>query len=162
MQKLRLIIERVIAFFYVPFKRLMPIQTFRYAFNGGLNTSLDIFLYFICYNYVLNKHDVFIGLTTISSHIASFLFVFPITFTTGFLLSKYITFTESSLHGKVQLVRYLMIVAICILLNYLFLKLFVEYCGIFPTPSRIITTFFVVIFSYIAQKHYTFKEDKKE
>jgi len=45
----------------------------------------------------------------------------------------------------------------CILLNYIFLKLFVDYFGWFATPAKIVTTFFVVIFSYTSQKNFTFK-----
>jgi putative flippase GtrA len=49
------------------------------------------------------------------------------------------------------------VVFICILLNYVFLKLFVDYWGWYPTPSKILTTLFVVTFSYLSQKHYTFR-----
>jgi len=43
------------------------------------------------------------------------------------------------------------------LLNYVFLKLFLEYFHIYPTISKIMTTGIVVIFSYLTQKHYAFK-----
>lgn len=160
MRKVKLLLEQIIAFFYTPFKRFMPIETFRYAFNGGVNTSLDIFLYFVFYNYILGKDDVSFFIITVSPHIAAFIIVFPITFTTGFLLSKFITFTQSSLHGRIQLFRYVVVVAICIFLNYVFIKIFVEFLNIYPTPSKILTTIVVVLFSYFAQKYYTFKEDR--
>jgi hypothetical protein len=38
-----------IDFFYPPFSKLMPIQTFRYAACGGTNTLLDIFMYWFSY-----------------------------------------------------------------------------------------------------------------
>ncbi len=80
--------------FYKPFRKIIPPETFRYAAMGGINTFLDIFLYFICYNFILSKQMVDLGFVAISPHIASFIFVFPITFFTGFLAGKYITFTR--------------------------------------------------------------------
>jgi len=45
----------------------------------------------------------------------------------------------------------------CLFLNYTFLKLFVEVFKWYPTPSKLVTTVFVVAFSYFSQKNYTFK-----
>jgi putative flippase GtrA len=149
---------RIIGWFYRPFRRFVPEETFRYAVVGGSNTALDIFLYFISYNFILKKQVVDLKVISISPHIASFMMVFPITFTTGFLFSKYITFTESVLHGRVQLFRYGVTVLGSILLNYVFLKLFVEVMGIYPTPSKMLTTGLVVIYSYFSQKYFTFKK----
>ncbi len=144
-----------------PFSRYIPQETFRYGATGGANTLLDIFLYFVFYNFVLDKTEVDLGFVVISPHIAAFLIVFPITFSTGFLLAKYITFTQSTLRGRVQLFRYGLSVGGSFLLNYIFLKIFVEFMGIFPTPSKIFTTIIVIIYSYIIQKHFTFRTEKK-
>ncbi len=135
----------------------LPQQTFRYAVCGGANTAFDIFLYFITYNFILNKQVVQLEIVAISPHIAAFVFVFPITFSTGFLLSKYITFTESTLRGRIQLFRYGLTVLGSIILNYLLLKIFVEVLEWYPTISKIVTTAFVVGYSYVCQKFFTFK-----
>ena len=140
-----------------PFSQLMPALTFRYAACGGANTALDIFLYFITYNFILKKQLLDLGFVAISAHIAAFMIVFPITFATGFLLAKYITFSQSELKGRTQLMRYALSVGGSIILNYVLLKFFVERCHIYPTPSKIITTLLVIIYSYIIQKHFTFK-----
>jgi len=101
-----------------------------------------------------------LGFVSISPHIAAFLLVFPITFSTGFFLSKYVTFQESDLRGRIQLFRYIVTVGVCIFLNYIFLKLFVDVCGFYPTVSKLLTTGLVVIYSYFSQKHFTFKTEK--
>jgi putative flippase GtrA len=150
-------ILKTIEWFYPPFRKFIPPETFRYAATGGFNLLLDIFLYFVFYNFILDKKIVDLGFVAISPYIAAFLFVFPITFTTGFLLAKYITFTGSPLRGHVQLFRYVLSVAGSILLNYVLLKFFVEYCSIWPTVSKIITTVFVVTYSYLIQRYFTFK-----
>lgn len=151
------LILNILAFFYKPFEKFIPFQTFRYVACGGGNTVLDILIYFISYNFILQKSMVDLGIVTISPHIMAFIISFSITFPTGFLLSKYIVFSESNLRGRVQLFRYFLLVAICIALNYIFLKLFVEHFHLYPTVSKILTTIIVVCFSYITQKKFTFK-----
>ncbi len=150
-------ISRTIQWFYPPFSKFIPPETFRYAATGGFNLLLDIFLYFVFYNFILQKQILHLSFVAIGPHIAAFLFVFPITFTTGFLFAKYITFTASQLRGRVQLFRYILSVAGSILLNYVLLKLFVEHLFIWPTVAKMITTVFVVIYSYVIQRYFTFK-----
>lgn len=153
-------IIRIVDWFYFPFLRFIPKVLFRYAATGGANTVFDILLYFIVYRFLLDKQIVELGFVAIGAHIAAFLIVFPVTFSTGFLLAKYVTFTTSELQGRIQLFRYGLTVAGSILLNYIFLKLFVEYFGWFATFSKIIVTVIVVIYSYLAQRYFSFKTEK--
>lgn len=153
----RNIILLIIDFFHKPFARWIDQKTFRYLACGGSNTVLDILIYFVSYNFILHKHPVSIGSITIAPHIFAFMMSFSISFPLGFALSKYIVFTESNLKGRVQLFRYAVLVSMCILLNYVFLKFFVEWCHIYPTPSKALTTAIVAVFSYLSQRHYTFK-----
>ncbi len=154
------LIERLILWFYPPFRKMMPEQTFKYAATGGANTILDIFLYFISYNFILKKEVVDLGFYAISPHIAAFLMSFMITFPIGFLLAKFISFPGSFLRKRIQLLRYGMTVSGSIILNYIFIKLFVETFGWYPTPSKIVTTLIVIVFSYTMQKNFTFKTEK--
>ncbi|RUA29399.1 MAG: GtrA family protein [Bacteroidetes bacterium] len=155
-------INGVLDFFYPPFKSILPKETYRYAATGGGNLVLDILLYFVFFHFVLDEQNLNLGFIVISPHIAAFLMVFPITFSTGFLLAKYITFTQSRLRGKKQLMRYGLTVLGSIILNYILLKFFVETMGIYPTPSKILTTFISIIYSFIAQKYFTFKTGKSQ
>ena len=147
-----------IDFFYPPFRKLMPVQTFRYAACGGTNTLLDIFVFFISYNFILHKQVLHIGFLAFKPYIAAFIMSFLVSFPTGFLLMRYIVFPGSSLHGRIQLFRYFLLVVACILMNYFFIRLFVEEFHIYPTVAKIITTAIVVFFSYLTQKHFTFKK----
>jgi putative flippase GtrA len=135
----------------------MPLQTFRYAACGGGNTMLDIFMFYISYNFILQKQVVHFGIIAISPHIMAFIIAFLISFPTGFLLMRYVVFPDSTLRGRIQLFRYFLLVLVCVLLNYIFIKLFVEQFNIYPTISKMLTTIIVVTFSYLTQKHYTFK-----
>ena len=142
---------------YPVFRRVMPIHTFRYAACGGGNTVLDILGFFLSYNYIFQRKAIHIGSLIISPHIASFMVSFCVTFPIGFYLSRYVVFQETSVNKAKQLFKYFFVVLGCILLNYVFLKLFVDYLGWYATPAKIVTTFFVVIFSYTSQKNFTFK-----
>ncbi len=131
---------------------------FRYGVCGAGNMVLDWVLYFLVYNFILRHEMLNLGFVTLSSHIASLCIVFPITLLTGFWLNKYVTFTQSSLRGRKQLIRYCTIVAINLLVNYFGLKLFVDVCGIYPTPSKMIITIITVAISYFGQKYYSFRK----
>jgi len=157
LKQIRDFINILIDSVYKPFENWIPVETFRYAATGGANLLFDIFLYFIFYNFIFNKQVVDLGFIAFTPHIAAFIFVFPITFITGFLLAKYITFTSSLIRGRIQLFRYGLSVGGSILLNYVLLKLFVEYLYIWPTIAKIITTVVVILYSYLAQRYFTFK-----
>ena len=151
---------------YPLFRRMMPLQTFRYAACGGFNTCLDITLFFVSYNYIFKQkpivfHSIFPHLI-ISPHIAAFLVGFTVSFPSGFYLSRYVVFQETSVKKSEQLLKYFSVVFICLMLNYGFLKLFVDTFRWYPTPSKILTTVFVVAFSYVAQKNFTFTPESKK
>ncbi|MGF6850995.1 putative flippase GtrA [Chitinophaga sp. W3I9] len=154
---LRNIILQILQFFYQPFSKVMPWQTFRYLACGGGNTVLDICLYYVCYNFILHQQMVHLGPVSMSAHIAALFMSMAVTFPTGFLLSKYVVFSESNLRGRVQLLRYFMLVGICIVLNYLLMKIFVDHLHLYATVGKICTTVLVVTFSYLTQKKFTFK-----
>lgn len=153
----RHIILGIIDFFHKPFSGWINQQNFRYLACGGSNTVVDILIYFISYNYILDQQPVHVGFLTITPHIAAFIISFGFSFPMGFALSKYIVFPESNLKGRIQLFRYALLVGMCILLNYIFLKIFVEWCGWYPTFSKLVTTAVVAVFSYISQRNFTFK-----
>ncbi|MCO5239576.1 MAG: GtrA family protein [Chitinophagaceae bacterium] len=155
------LIISVLDFLYIPFKRIIDRQTFRYIVCGGGNTLMDILIYFISYHFILQKQIVHTPVISISPYIAAFLISFMITFPTGFLLMRNIVFPGSSLKGRVQLFRYFMLVVICVILNYIFIKLFVEEFHIFPTIAKILATIIVISFSYLTQRNFTFKIDQK-
>ena len=152
--------KKIISFidiFYPFFKKFMPLQTFRYAVCGGSNLILDLFIYFISYNFILHKQNLDLGFFAFKPHIAALWMAFCISFPSGFFLSKYIVFHSSQLRGRIQLLRYVLIVAINLAFNYAILKVLVEHMHVYPTIARFFATCFVVTFSYLSQKHFTFK-----
>jgi len=139
------------------FFRFIPKQSYLYMACGGLNLAFDMFLFFIAYHFVFFGHNFETPFYTFSPHIAAFLLAFIITTPTGFFLSRYVVWTNSSVRGRHQLISYIGVVILCTILNIGFLKLLVEQFHFYPLPSKIITSVLVVTISYILQRFYTFK-----
>lgn len=162
MQKLAQFITKIVDFFYPPFKKVCTLELFRYAACGGGNMVLDWILYFITYNFIIGHELVYLTVLgfnlCMTPHIMALCIVFPITLFTGFWLNKNVTFTQSSLHGTRQFLRYILIVAINLAINYFGLKLFVDICGFYPTPSKILITIITVIVSFFGQKYFSFRK----
>src|SRR5215203_1257844 len=120
------VIENTLDFFYPLFRKVMNRQTFRYAACGACNTVLDIFLFFVSYNFIIKKQVVYVGFLAFQPYIAAFFLAFMVTFPIGFFLMRNIVFQGSTIRGRIQLFRYFLTVTISIFLNYIFIKLFVE------------------------------------
>ena len=153
-QRIRMLID----FFYPPIRKYVTIQFFRYGVSGVANMIFDWVLYFMVFHFVLHQEMLHIGGQTFKSHNAALFITFPVTFLSGFMLQKYVTFSASELRGRIQLFRYFLVLLANLLLNYLGLKVFVELFRIFPTPAKMIVTLFTTLFSYFSQKKYTFKK----
>lgn len=98
----------------------------------------------------------------VRSAVAAAVVAFFVSTPYGFLMSRYIVFPESNLKGRVQLFRYLMTVGACAILTYFFVPFFHYTCGIYATPSSILTNIVVALFSYVAQRFFTFKVKPEE
>ena len=147
----------------VPLSGRAPlIYTGRFLSFRSISTFEVWVLYFLIYNFVIGHELVYIILPfnyqlCLTPHILTFLIVFPITLFSGFWLNRNITFTQSSLRGYKQLWRYILIVALNLLVNYLGLKLCVDILGFYPTPSKMLITLVTVVISFFGQKYFSFK-----
>ena len=139
------------------FKKNIPLKTYRYSVCGGSNLILDTVLYFIFFHFIFNKENVDLIIVVLSPHIVSLFFVFPITFIIGFILNRFIVFSESRLSIKTQFLRYLTVGIIALLISYFSMKLLVDILLFYPTPSRLLTIVITVLFSYIMQNKFSFK-----
>lgn len=150
---------RIIDRFYFPWvEAVMPRQTFRYAVCGGITYGLfDPTCYFLIYNYVVAHRYFDLGVVVVSPHVAALALVLPLTFGVGFWLNSNIAFRRSPLRTRTQLFRYALSIAGSILLTYVGLKFFVEVCGLWPTPAKVITTLVTTVYSFLAAKFFTFR-----
>jgi putative flippase GtrA len=151
-------IHTCIDWFYPPFRKVFPVQTFRYAACGGGNTLLDISLFYFGHEYIFNGKLVQLPYVTLTPHIAAFLLSFTFTFPIGFFLSRYVVFENTDSRKREQLPKYMIVVLGAILMNYFFLKVFIETMSMSALSAKLLTTIMVVAFSYYSQKYFTFKE----
>jgi putative flippase GtrA len=147
----------VIDIFYPIFRKLMSLQAYRYAACGGMNTLIGFAAYFISFKYILHERNLHFGFYAFKPHVAALFISFLFTFPFGFFLMKYVVFTDSNMKGRIQLFRYFMLYLFNLAVNYLLLKVFVEVMHVYPIFAQIITTFIIIIFSYIAQRNFTFR-----
>ncbi|MDE1192349.1 MAG: GtrA family protein [Arachidicoccus sp.] len=156
----------VVDFFYPPFKKLMPLQTFRYAACGGANLLLSLSLFFIFFHYVVSQKNVpvhFLFFSFVfSPHIAAFILSFLICTPIGFYLSMYVVFPGSHLRRRIQFFRYIVVCIINFFLNAALLKLFVEVFHIYPSVANLMNTVIIVSLTYVMQRYFSFRQKKEE
>lgn len=150
-------VSPIIDFFYPPFRKIMSVQTFRYAVSGGFNTVFGLGLYFVIYQFILREKDLHFDFYAFKSHIAALFLSNCITIPFGFFLMKYVVFSDSKMRGRVQLFRYVMVCLFNLGLNYLLLKLLVEQLHLYAPLAQVLTIIVVIFFSYMAQRHFTFR-----
>jgi len=136
------------------------LEGLKYLFWGGFNVLLSWILYFVTFHYIISKNNVeILPFLTISGHIFSFLLSFVITFFTGFVFNNFLVFNSAKREPIYKkLFRYFLANMGSLLINYVLLKIFVEYFMFYPTPSQILCTFIVTIYSFLMQKKFTFRK----
>ena len=151
------LIHRVLDFFYPPFRKIMPLQTFRYAACGGANAVLGLLTYILGYSYIFNGRIFDFGFFAFKPHSAALFLSSAQTFLLGFILNKFLVFSESYLRGRIQLFRYFLSFAFNLVVNYLILKLCVEVWQWDAVFSQILSAIIVILISYFTQRHFTFR-----
>jgi putative flippase GtrA len=153
------IIHRILDFFYPLVKRLFDKTTYYYAVCGVGNLVLSWILFFIFFQFVFKKHFFHLDFInfTFSAYTLSAIACFLISFALGFVLMKYIVFTESGLKGRVQLFRYVLSALISGIVSWGLLKMFIEVFDIFPSIANVLASCLVVLVSYLLQRKFTFK-----
>lgn len=157
---MRKIALKIIDFFYPPFQKWLALHTFRYMASGAITVTSGIVFYYIIFNFILQKQDIRVANFLITAPIAALLLESAVTFAVGFLLNKYLVFTQSDLRGRIQLFRYATVYGTNILLNYALMKILVEGFLFYPTIAKALITLTLAVFSYFSQKHFTFKIKK--
>ena len=150
-----------IDFFHLPLFQFIPAETFRYLFCGVSTLVVDWVVFSISLHFIFQKNSFVLFDHSISATSASKALAIAAGFVWGFGLNKYIVFTQSPLKGRIQLFRYALIVGTCIILNFIIIKLLLTQMPSLPTFANIITSLFVSVYSYIVQRSFTFKVNKK-
>ncbi|WP_256007349.1 MULTISPECIES: GtrA family protein [Pedobacter] len=152
---------KLIDFFHPPFARWLPIHTFRYIVSGGTTAVCGIVSYYIAYNWILRQEDIQVDFPflpeLITAHSMALVISTFAAFLVGFILNKYLIFTESNLKGRIQMFRYAVVLCVNFGLNYAILKYLVEGLHFYPSVAQALITITLSLCSYFLQKHFTFR-----
>lgn len=148
-------------FYWKPFRKLMPKQTFRYLMCGALNVIVSQAVYTLAFMLLRNIY-LDLGFVVVSPHVAALGIALPVAFVVGFWLQTSVSFKKSPVKSRVQFIRYVLSSIGAVLLNYVFLKFFVEVCHIFPPLAQFVSTLIIAVYSYYMQKYYAFRGAEKE
>lgn len=132
----------------------------RFFLSAGIAAVVDVLTYYIVINYILNYSSVEINSKEISAHEFSLFISYTIGVLTNFLITKYAVFNDSTLKSRQQFIRFAFVALIGFFANYGLLRFFVEYCGLWPTLSRISSALSLGFASYFIHKGFTFKTSK--
>lgn len=150
----------IIDFFYPPFRKIIGLQTFRYAVCGGSNAALNLLIFFISYNFLFTDNIINILGFSVTRYITAYLVALSVSFPVGFCLNKFVVFQQSNLKGKIQLFRYATLTVSNIFLDYFLLHLLVGYWGLWATPSQAFIIVVLSLISYFYQTYFSFKTEK--
>ena len=150
-------ILRSIDFFYPPFKKIIGLQTFRYAVCGGSNAFLNLIIFSISYNFIFVYEDLSWFGFSITRYIAAYMVALSVSFPVGFCLNKFVVFQQSNLMGKTQLLRYGTLAITNIFFDYSLLHLLVGYWKFWATPSQAFIIVLLSLISYFYQTYFSFK-----
>ena len=152
-------ITRIVDFFYAkPLHKIFSQQVFRYLACGATTAALDAVWYYLIYHFIICESTITLCAITISPHIAALCIVFPITFFIGFWLNRNVAFKTTHISSGPQLAKYALTIIGSIALNYVCMKLLVDVCSIWATPSKMLTTAICAVYSYLAGRYFTFRQ----
>jgi len=130
----------------------------RFFLSAGIAAVVDVLVYYIIINYVISHTPVVINHQAIRPHEFSLFISYTVGVITNFMVTKYAVFNDSTLKSRQQFTRFAMVAIIGFFANYGLLRFFVEYCGLWPTMSRISSALSLGFASYFIHKGFTFKK----
>jgi len=155
------LIRRFLDLFHPLFARFFDKQTYYYAACGGVNLVSSWLFFFLFYQYLFEKRifnmEINGEIYVVSAYTLSSILCFVIAFLLGFLMNKFVVFTDSQLIGRVQLFRYAVSSWLSWLCSYLILKTLIEGLQFYPSIANVVASVITVFISYLLQRKYSFK-----
>lgn len=153
------IIRAFLDLFYPLVSRIFDKTTYYYAVAGSTNLVLGWVLFWVLDHWVINRHTVELPLLDHPVHsytvIAAVCGVFSFLF--GFLMMRYVVFTESQLKGRVQFFRYGLSALISATVNWILIKLMVDTFAWNASLCNVFASVVVVTISYFLQRKFSFR-----
>ena len=153
------IIRAFLDLFYPLVSRIFDKTTYYYAVAGTTNLVLGWILFWTLENVVIVKKTI--PLPIIDHPIHSYTFIAAaggiFSFAFGFLMMRFVVFTESQLRGRVQLFRYGLSAMISATVNWILIKLMVDTFAWNASLCNVFASVVVVTISYFLQRKFSFR-----
>ena len=153
------IIRAFLDLFYPLVSRIFDKTTYYYAVAGSTNLVLGWALFWVLDHWIINRKTVELPFFEHPVHsysvIAAICGVFSFLF--GFLMMRYVVFTESQLKGRVQFFRYGLSALISATVNWILIKLMVDTFAWNASLCNVFASVVVVTISYFLQRKFSFR-----
>ncbi len=144
-------------------KKIFRLRVVRYFFTAITATSVDVFAYFLTYNYVIRKNDFHIAdHFTIGAPTVALMISFCFGLVTNFTLTRKFVFTESDLRVRHQLMRYTAVALGALVMNYFLMNFLIREFQWYPTLSRAAAAVSVGVISFMVHKTFSFTIKNEE
>ncbi len=143
-------------------KKVFRLRVVRYFFTAITATSVDVFVYFLAYNYVIKKHDLHLSSLTIGAPTVALMISFCFGLTTNFYLTRKFVFTESDLRVRHQLMRYTTVALGALVLNYFLMNFLIKEFQWYPTLARATAAVSIGVISFVVHKTFSFTIKNEE
>jgi putative flippase GtrA len=148
-----LVTKRIFKISFLDYKK------FKYAFIGCINVGLSWVVYLISFHLLLQRNNVVLfSLITISAHVFALILSFIFVTVSGFFLNFYFVFKSSNTNIPFKLFKYFISNSGSLILNYIFLKIFVDLLHWWPFFSQVLASSLTVFYSYLMQNRFTFNK----
>lgn len=144
-------------------KKFLRLKVVRYFFAAAVATLVDIWIYFIAFNYIYDKQNInFLGIYAFSAPTASLILSYTCGLITNFLITKFLVFTNSDLKTWQQFTRFVFVAIGVLCLNYGLMTFLINKLEWYPTISRAVSAVSVGVLSFVVHKTFSFRVSNTE
>ena len=144
-------------------KKVLNFKLIRYGLSSGIATGVDVIVYFLSFNYLLQKKDLAVlNDLVFSASTIALIISYTCGLFTNFTITKYFVFTESNLRGRHQLMRYVAVALFILFLNYGFMSVLIKGLAWYPTISRAVSAVVIGFASFLIHRSYSFRVTKEQ
>lgn len=142
--------------------KLLKLKALRYLIAAGIATIVDITVYYLVLNKVLQKNDLHIGTIILGAPGVSLAVSYSCGLITNFSITKLFVFKESDLRTRYQFFRFAIVALAVLFANYGFMKFLIDALNLYPTLSRAISAICIGVLSFIIHKAFSFQIKNNE
>lgn len=144
-------------------KRILRLKVVRYFFAASSATLVDVSVYFLAFNYIYHKENIyFFDFFVLSAPTASLILSYTCGLITNFLITKFLVFTDSDLKTYHQFFRFVLVALGVLVLNYAFMSILIRQFEWYPTIARAFSAIIIGVLSFITHKTFSFRVKNNE